>query len=312
MDIVLRTKAGDYRWHENWITIPETETGRANGRTHAVTVARDGSVYVFHQAVPAVLIYSPSGNLLASWGDYPGAHGMTLVEENGEEFLWLVDEHKAVVEKTTLDGRIVQTLAKPDHPAYREGKYVPTWAAVDEIRHGGRGDIWVADGYGQSLVHRYDAAGRYLATLDGTEGAGRFSCPHGIAFDTRKARAELYIADRGNHRVQVYDGEGRFRRTFGADYLTSPDGFVVFQDRLIVPELNARLTLLDAEDRPIDYLAGNEAVCSQPGWPDATLLEPGKLNSPHGAGVDAAGNIFTVEWRLGGRVTKLERLAADH
>lgn len=95
---VLWTKAGDYWWRENWITIPQTETGRANGRTHAATVSRDGSICVFHQAVPAVLVYSPSGVILNSWGDYPGAHGMTLVEENGEEFLWLVDQQKAIVE----------------------------------------------------------------------------------------------------------------------------------------------------------------------------------------------------------------------
>ena len=312
MKPLLRTAAGTYRWHEDWIRIPEAKASPEGGRTHGVAVSRAGNLYVFHQAVPAVLVYSPSGSLLDRWGDYPGAHGMTLVEEDGEEFLWLADQKRMTAEKTTLDGRVVQALSRPDRPEYGSGPYVPTWIAVDEIRHGGGGDIWLADGYGQSLVHRYDAAGRYRSTLDGTEGAGRFRCPHGIAFDSRKPSSELYVADRGNRRVQVYDGKGRFLRVFGEEFLTSPDGFASFGDRLIVPELHAQLTILDREDRLVAQLGGNEDICTQAGWPDATPAGAGKWNSPHAAAVDSQGNIFVVEWRKGGRVTKLELLGADH
>jgi len=307
METILRTKAGDYRWHENWIVIPEE--GKENGRTHGATVTRDGRVIVFHQASPGVLIYSPDGELLDRWGDYPGAHGLTLVEEDGEEFLWLADEQTKRVEKTTLAGEVVQSISQPPHSTYAERAYVPTWVAVNELRHGGNGDIWVADGYGASLVHRYDAAGQYLGTLDGTEGAGRFSCPHGIAFDFRKNPAQLYVADRGNKRVQVYNADGCFLRTFGADFMTSPDGFAPLGDRLIVPELFGRVTILDANDRLIDSIGRNETICSAEGWPNTTPLEPGKFSSPHGACSDAAGNLYVVEWRIGGRVTKLEKLA---
>ncbi len=306
MEPILKSKAGDYRWHENWAVIPEA--GKANGRTHGVVVSRDGSVIVFHQATPGILIYSPQGELLQSWGDYPGAHGLTLVEEDGVEYLWLADQSTKRVEKTTLAGEVVQSIAQPEHPAYSEGKYVPTWVAVNEVRHGGNGDIWVADGYGSSLVHRFNAAGQYLGTIDGSEGAGRFQCPHGIAFDTRKSSPELYVADRGNRRVQVYDANGCFLRAFGAEFLTSPDGFVISGDRLIVPELLGRLTILDASDRLIDSLGSNEEITTSEGWPNLSPVEAGKFSSPHGAGADAAGNLFVVEWRVGGRIIKLERL----
>ncbi len=125
-----------------------------------------------------------------------------------------MDQDRAVAEKTTLQGDVLQSLAKPAHPAYENGPYVPTWAAVNEVRHGGNGDIWLTDGYGSHLVHRYDAAGHYLSTLDGTEGAGRFNCPHGIFSIPGKIQGNFYIADRGNKRVQVYSAEGRFLRTF--------------------------------------------------------------------------------------------------
>jgi len=90
--------------------------------------------------------------------------------------------------------------------------------AVNEARHGGNGDVWVADGYGSSKVTRYDAAGNWLATLDGTEGRWPVQLPHGIWFDSRKRPLELYVADRGNHRVQVYSADGTYLRTFGANF----------------------------------------------------------------------------------------------
>jgi hypothetical protein len=230
---------------------------------------------------------------------------MSLVEENGTEYLWLTDERKCTVEKLTLDGKLVQSLARPPHPAYENGGYIPTWATVNPVD----GDIWVADGYGKHLVHRYSAQGTYIATIDGTEGAGRFDCPHGLLFDPRKTTPELYIADRSPHRVQVYSGEGKFLRVFGADFLTSPDGFAFAGELVVVPELKARVTLLDKNDNHLATLGDNEPISSAKGWPNETPVAPGKFNSPHGAGTDAAGNIYVVEWRVGGRVTKLEKIA---
>jgi hypothetical protein len=98
--------------------------------------------------------------------------------------------------KTTPDGQIVTILPKPSVDVYREGNYSPTLVAVDEERYGGSGDIWVADGYGESYVHRYDKPGRYIRSINGEEGnAGRFACPHGIFIDRRREVSELYIAD---------------------------------------------------------------------------------------------------------------------
>ena len=144
----IATPLGTYRWIEDWIKIPDPAATGNNGRTHGVAVTRDGRIVIFHQADPAVLIYSPAGELLNSWGEFPGAHGLTLVEEDGVELLWLADETTKEVVKATLDGEIVQSIPAPAHPAYATSKYIPTWAAVNEKRFGGNGDIWVADGYG--------------------------------------------------------------------------------------------------------------------------------------------------------------------
>lgn len=306
---LLETPIGAYRWHENWVSAPGYPERHQNGRTHGVAIGRDSRVYIFHQAIPAMLIYDTNGRFLSSWGNYPGAHGLTLVEEQEKEFFWLTDQDRAVVEKTRTDGTVVSMIAAPPYAA-RE-PYIPTWVAVNETRYGGNGDVWVADGYGSSRVNRYDSGGNHLATIDGTEGGGAFSCPHGIWFDCRKRPMELYIADRGNHRVQVYDQHGSYFRSFGGGFLTSPDGFALDGLNLIVPELEGRVTIVDDQDRLLCHIGENEKVCVKPSWPDETPLLPGKFNSPHAAAVDASCNLFVVEWRIGGRILKLERVQSN-
>ncbi len=313
-----RVRVGDgthtYDWIENWVKIPDTASGRANGRTHGIVVTAAGRVIVFHQANPAVLVFDAEGRLLFSWGDrFAGAHGMTLVREGNGEFLWLTDEHSGEVVKTSFAGRTVMNLRRPDIAVYRNGNYAPTWVAVHEERLGGNGDVWVADGYGMNLVHRYDRRGNYVASIDGTEGtAGAFACPHGIRMDYRTGDPELYIADRGNRRFQVYDPEGRFKRAFGSEFLSCPCASTAVGDDLVVPELNARLDILDRSDRLVCSLGDNTPACELPGWPDhpKELLSPGRFNSPHAVASDAVGNLYVVEWIVGGRVTRLEKVSA--
>lgn len=312
-DVIIGTGSHRFKWIDNWARIPDTASGRENGRTHGVVVTASGDVMVFNQANPGVLVFASDGTLKSTWGDrFLGAHGMTLVREGDEEFLWLTDQDSREVVKTTLDGKTVMTLDRADHPIYETRKYFPTWVAVNEERFGGNGDIWVADGYGSFFCHRYDRGGRYLDSINGEEGeVGAFDCPHGLWTDTRRLNAELYIADRGNKRFQVYSMDGKFKRSFGEDFLTSPDGASRYgADGLLVPELFARITILDAEDNLACHLGANEGALQEDGWPNLPdhLLKPGRFNSPHGAAADADGNIYVVEWIIGGRITKLERI----
>jgi hypothetical protein len=284
------------------------------------------------------VFFDGDGNLESSWdGGLTEAHGMVLVVEDGVDYLWIADQgSKRIpdggyqyvadskgwqVVKTTLDGRTVATMPKPDLPIYHGARYAPTWVAVYEERHGGNGDVWVTDGYSQNQVHRFRKDGSYVGSISGEEGkAGAFKTPHSIWVDVRKSEPELYVADRSNRRVQVYDLEGKYKRVFGEDFLTSPSGFAVDGDHLIIGELRARVTIVDENDRLICHLGGNDAVCSVDGWPNVKnaagiptrthLLEPGKFNSPHGIAADAAGNIYVSEWLIGGRSIKLEKAMA--
>ncbi len=73
----------------------------------------------------------------------------------------------------------------------------------------------------------------------------------------------------------MYDLDGGFKRVFGSDFLISPSGFAVDGNRLIIAELRARLTVLDADDRPVCYLGSNEEVCDVDGWPNNRDGGPG-------------------------------------
>ena len=327
-----------YEWIDRWAKIPATESAVKGWAHHGVVVTESGDVITFHPGDSTMLVLDGSGNVIRTWDlQVADAHGITLVKDQTGEHLWIADNgrkrqyqlgydyppstgpYSGQVVKTTLDGDVLTTLPAPELAVYKEGNYSPTFVAVNEERHGGNGDIWVADGYGESYVHRFNKTGKYVESIDGEEGqAGRFNCPHGIFIDYRKEEPELYVADRTNHRVQVYDVEGNFKRAFGSDFLSSPSGFVTHGDLMVIAELRARLAVLDREDNLICYLGENEDVCSVEGWPNnqnqngeivtSTLLQPGKFNSPHGMAVDNQGNLFIAEWLIGGRFTKLDKV----
>jgi hypothetical protein len=307
----IRVGSGEhtFEWVDNWALVPETPESRADGRTHGVVVTRDGRVIVFHVGNPAVLIFDSRGPLVDAWGDrFPGAHGLTLVEERGIEYLWLTDFKTGEVVKTNIGGETVLSLPFPNLKGYDDPKYAPTWVTVFEERFGGNGDIWVADGYGAAYVHRYDRSGNYLSSIDGTAGAGRFRHPHGLYVDARKAEPELYIADRMNRRIQVYDLDGQFKRLVPDAIDTSACAFIPYGEFTLIPEApyRARLTMLDPDDRVVATLGQNDEICGRPGFPnDRALVDAGRFVTPHSAASDAAGNVYVVEWITGGRITKL-------
>jgi DNA-binding beta-propeller fold protein YncE len=288
-----------------------------------VHVLGDGRVVVFAQCVPGVLIYDPQGRLTASWGDrFMGAHGLSVVEENGEAFLWLVDEGTCEVCKTTLDGKLVMRLDHPPVERRPKSKYVPTWAAQNPAN----GDVWVGDGYGGSAVNRYAKNGELIGQLLGDEpgGAGRFDSPHGLAFGPDGL---LYLTDRANHRVCVYDGDGRLVR-HSDTACHSPCSFAFYAGHVVVAELMGAVKLLDQELNVLATLGANDRIGPPAGWeglekwsmPDATrrqgwpnvagtpLIQAGTFSSPHGIAASPNGDIYVVEWIIGGRVIKLERM----
>ena len=330
--VVTGSGALTYRWIEDWARDLPSPDAAATGWAHpGMAVTPSGEIATCHPGLPLILFFRPDGGLTRSFRiDATEAHG---IASQGDS-LWIADNgakrlagpgypaHAAPdggqVLQVALDGVLRRRFGTPDHLAYREGKFSPTSVAVSDD-----GDVWIADGYGQSLVHRYRGE-TLVQTLSGEEGtAGRFKTPHAVWIDRRagKREPELYVADRTNARIQVYGLDGTFKRCIGPEAdggtLITPTAFASSADLLFVAEFRgARVTVLDLEDRVVAFLGANTEVVQLPGWPnrlDASGqpirppdIAAGRFNGPHGVAADPAGNVYAAEWVIGGRYVKLE------
>jgi DNA-binding beta-propeller fold protein YncE len=203
MPVVLG--AGDHRYevHDGWAKLPP---GREfNADVAAVGVDARDQVYAFNRGRHPMVVFDRDGNFLRSWGEglFHRAHGVHVAPD---ETLWLTDDGDHTVRHCTLDGKVLATIGIPNAPRpYMSGEpfHRCTHTALSP-----EGDLYVSDGYGNARVHRFSPDGRPLLSWGepGTD-PGQFNIPHNICCD---ADGWVYVADRENHRIQVFDGRGRF------------------------------------------------------------------------------------------------------
>ncbi|GAB3061716.1 peptidylglycine monooxygenase-like protein [Intrasporangium mesophilum] len=329
-----------YAWTEPWNDwLASRSQHESSAWIHSgIAATRSGDVVVVsHDQAEAVLL-APDGSVRASFDTgVTQGHGLLVAGSDGQEVLWIADngarrERDAEGEypnqdgaatpaavKMSLTGDVLLSIPAPDIEAYRTNRFKPTGVAVDD-GSGGTGDVWVADGYGQSYVHRFRSDGTYVMSLSGTEGAGRFDCPHAVWVDHRRGEPELYVSDRRNGRLQVFDLEGVFKRVVGnASLFRRPSAFTAVDQFLVVADLESRLAVLGPDDQLLGHLGSDDEAAVRPGFPNQLDhdhrphrprgLRPGYFNSPHGLTADAQGNLYVSEWLIGGRLVKLERRA---
>ena len=168
-----------------------------------------------------VIIYDKSGKLLEVWGtDYPGAHGLTLSKENGEDFLYIADNNRHEVIKTTIDGKVVQVFPYPANCGKYEKveQYIPTETAIAP-----NGDVYIADGYGLQYILHYNAKGELLNVFGGRgHGAEHFDNAHGICLDNRdQTNPTLLITARQQNKLKRFSLGGKL-----LDVIDIPGAFI--------------------------------------------------------------------------------------
>jgi peptidylamidoglycolate lyase len=163
-----------------------------------------------------IIILDKSGKYISSWGhDYPGAHGLTLSNENGEEFLFLTDTNKGEIYKLTLDGKEVLKLSYPSESGVYNDKdkvkFSPTETAIAP-----NGDIYVADGYGSSYILVYDSKGKFKNIFGGNTGKTEgLVQAHGVCIDTRdKANLKVIATSRSENKFKIYGLDGKYESTY--------------------------------------------------------------------------------------------------
>ena len=298
-----------YRTVEGWAKMPE---GRTWGATSAVDVDRDGkSIWVAERCgantcagsrLPVVLEFDESGRLRTSFGAgiFVFPHGIHV---DGSGNVWVTDARGKdgrghQVFKFSPEGKLLLTLGK----AGVTGEGPDTFNQPSDVAVGANGDILVADGHDESSnarIVKFSKDGRFLKAW-GKHGsaAGEFEVPHGLAFDSR---GRLFVADRGNNRIQIFDQDGKFLEEW--KQFSRPSG--IYIDR------NDVLYVADSEsNRKTNpgWKRGIRIGSARDGKVTAFIPDPEPdpekviTSAAEGVAADASGNIYGAE--VGSRALK--------
>jgi peptidylamidoglycolate lyase len=273
---------------------------------HEMVQDRKGRILLLTNETKNNLIYyDKSGRVLKTIGlDMPGAHGLTLVEEGDEEFLFITDHARHQVFKTTLDGKIMLTLDYPREAGVYESadQYNPTETAVAP-----NGDFYVADGYGENYIIQYNARGEYIGHFGGKgEGDSQFDCCHGVTLDARnKVNPTLLITSRSRNEFKRFSLAGEHMETISLPgcWICRPviKGDFLFFAVIVTrtwDSFDGMLAVLDQDNRVISFPGGSEPV-----YREGKLAEPeydGKtFLNPHDVCIDNDENLYVPQWNSG-------------
>ena len=289
-----------YEVVEGWGKLPE---GWSYKEVAAVGVDSRDQVYLFNRGEHPMIVFDREGNFLRSWGEgvFPRAHGITM---GPDDTIYCTDDADHTVRKCTLDGKVLMTVGVSGKPApFFSG--LPfnrcTHVAISPITN----DFYVTDGYCNARVHKYSPDGKLLFSWGepGTE-PGQFNIVHNICTDKD---GYLYVADRENHRVQVFDADGKFQTQW--TNMARPCGMYIDSGRdqlCYVGEMGAAIS--PNEGAP--GLGPRISIYNLKGTVLARLGDtgpgevPGKFIAPHGVVVDSRGDLYVgeVSWTVKGRL----------
>jgi DNA-binding beta-propeller fold protein YncE len=312
---VVRTGAGEHTYESvpDWCKMPP---GREYvGSTHGGVVEdKDGNIYfTMDGGGEGILVYKPDGTFLKALGGekLTGIHGLNINDENGEQFLYAAQpKHKRAV-KLKLDGTEVWQI--PFEEVNKSGKYQdPGRFVPTSVVAGPDGSVFIADGYGSNWIHKFDKDQKYVSSFGGPgKEPGQFTTCHGIGLDKRGEKPLLLVCDRENRRLQHFDLDGKFVAVV-AENLRRPCSLSIHGDYVAVAELEARVVILDKNNKEVAHLGDNPEKGQ---WAKfdvpPTDWKPGIFTAPHGVSFDKAGDVYVMDWNKSGRLSKFKRVGGE-
>lgn len=260
--------AADAEW-------PSLPPGWSFGETPGVAVDGNGHVYVFHRGVHPIMEFAPDGRMVRSWGDdmFIRAHAIRIDPEGN---IWTVDNDTHQVLKMDPSGRVRMVFGRRG----QSGESDELFNRPTDVAFGPTGEIYVTDGYGNSRVVKFSKEGRYITAWGKPgKGEGEFDLPHAVVVDQQ---GRVYVGDRENYRVQVFDADGKFLTQW--DHVGSPWGLDFHPDGtlMMADGHNDRVVKLSLDGQVLGAFGRNGRM-------------PGDLNFGHHIAVDAEGNVFVSE-----------------
>ena len=284
-----------------WPKKPATVTW---GDVPGVAVDAKDNVWIFTRHAPNLQIYSPDGQLLKTWPDleHKSAHHLKF---DGAGNVWMADVGLHTVRKFSPDGKLLLTLGTPGVEGVDESHFnKPTDMAIAPS-----GDIFVSDGYGNNRVVHFDKDGKFVKAWGKLgAGPGEFNLPHAIAMDSK---GRLYVADRSNARIQVFDQKGTFLEQWRnlivpwGLWMTPQDELWACGSSPTVHHNAQGMTGIPPHDQVLIRFDPSGKVLQL--WCPKLGVEgqekPGETDWVHGVAMDSKGNLFVGDIK-GKRVQK--------
>ena len=280
----------NYRYEEvsDWAQVPE---GLEIGEVVDVGVNGEDQVFIFNRGPHPMMVFEQDGTFLRNWGEdlFTRPHGITFNEDG---LLYCVDDDGHWIGLFTTEGELVDKIgtrglgapAQSGEPFNR-----PTKVALAPRS----GELFIAGGYGNARVHKFSVDGTHQFSWGdyGTD-PGCFNLPHSVCTDPE---GRVFVADRENHRIQIFDEAGNFLEQW--NNLHRPCGLHITGDLVYVGQLYSQLAL--NQDYPnigacvsIHDLTGRRlARLGEPRFGEG----PGQFIAPHGLAVDSRGDIYVGE-----------------
>ena len=261
----------DYRAVAGWLKLPADVK---LGPVSAVAADAADRVYVAHRGPKPVLVFDRDGTFLRGWGHdaIKTPHGLRIDPAGN---VWLTDIGNHLVMKFDPDGKLLLSLGtKGEAGADADHFDRPTDVAVTPA-----GEFYVTDGYGNSRVLKFARDGKLLTTWGkkGT-GEGEFNLPHAVCLD---GKGRVYVGDRENNRVQVFDPDGKFLHQWKES--GAPYGLFLAGDRLFVADGRADWVKVLGPDGKAVGRFGEKGT------------GPGQFRMPHMLCVDSKGAVYVAE-----------------
>lgn len=316
--VTLGSGKTTFRLDEAWGKLPE---GMKYGFGCAIVVDSKDRIFVTSRSTsPCVAIFDQAGKLLETWSKeftqavgftkpeqvQATAHGLYWSKEGGQEFLYWTENVAnqggqrigARVYKTDMNGKVLYTLGNVEKDSDTTQKVA--WTNPTDVAVAANGDIYIVDGYGSQVVYRFDKNFKLLKQIGGKGvGHGKFNVCHGVWISTLRKEPEVYIADRANNRIEVYSLELEYKRTIPGVRL--PCCFYQHDGLMYVPELGARVTILDADDKVVAHLGDGQGD-------KQASQKPEKFATPHALTVSSTGDLYVIEWLPFGRPRKFTKV----
>jgi len=291
MEAAMIIGSGDYRYSiESWPTLPPDWV---LGDVAGVAVSDKDEIYLFTRGERPLLVFDSAGNLLRHWGEgqFIRPHGIDIGPDGT---IYCTDDGAHVVRTFTPEGKELLRIGLPGEP-----EPMMSGLPFNKCTHTAlspSGDIYVSDGYGNARVHKYSPNGQLLFSWGGPGiSPGEFNLPHNIVSD---ADGWLYVADRENHRVQVFNGDGKFETQWHSLHrpcalCKTNDNNPLFYVGELGPSLGGNITFPNLGPR-ISVVSPDGSIVARVG-DEVAGLETNQFVAPHGIAVDSLGNIYLGE-----------------